>query len=233
MTWRSLLLTSAAASLVYLLTADFGATDWRLFLKVASIALLALLGFRASKLLGAALAFGVIGDFLLDVPRLGSLGPEQLFLFGLGAFLCGHLVYIVMFRGFRSGPTTRLQPKDPLKQKTRECGTRDSSVRSLAIFAVVAALIVLLGLLHNSLGPLLVPVTVYSAVLAVMAISAILARLSNDLAMAGALCFVASDAMLALAKFRAPFPASTALIWITYYVAQLSIFLAVERFRRP
>lgn len=212
MTSRPTVVASVAASLAYLLTADFGVPDWRVFLKVASIALLAALGFRVSRLLGAALTLGAVGDFLLDVPRLGSVGPEQLFLFGLGAFLCGHVVYIAMFRGF-----------------SRVSWTALSATRKVAIVAVTLTLICVLGVLHGSLGPLLIPVVVYAAVLAVMAICAQIADLGNSLAAIGALCFVASDAMLAIAKFRAPFVASAALIWISYYLAQFLIFFGVLR----
>ena len=88
------------------------------------------------------------------------------------------------------------------------------------------------GKLAASLGPLLVPVIVYALVLAVMASSALLAELGNPLAAIGALLFVASDAMLAIAKFRGPFAGHDPLIWITYYLAQALIFLAVERHAR-
>jgi uncharacterized membrane protein YhhN len=212
MTSRRVLFASAVASLIYLLTATSGSADWRVFLKVASIALLALLAFRVSKLLGTALTFGAIGDLLLDVPRLGTLGPEQLFLFGLGAFLAGHIVYIVMFRRLPRANWVAL-----------------NAIRKVAIAAVTLTLICLLGVLRGSLGPLLLPVVIYALGLAAMAISAQLAEFGNALAAIGALCFVASDGMLAVAKFRAPFPASSALIWITYYAAQLLIFLGVVR----
>ena len=76
---------------------------------------------------------------------------------------------------------------------------------------------------------LLIPVIAYALVLGAMAISAILADLGNPLAAIGALCFVASDAMLAISKFRSPFPGHEPLIWITYYLAQLFIFLGVAR----
>ena len=76
------------------------------------------------------------------------------------------------------------------------------------------------------------PVIVYALVLAVMASSALLAELGNPLAAIGALLFVASDAMLAIAKFRGPFAGHDPLIWITYYLAQALIFLAVERHAR-
>ena len=84
-------------------------------------------------------------------------------------------------------------------------------------------------MLRNSLGPLLLPVVVYALVLAAMAISAQLTELGNPLAALGALCFVASDAMLAIGKFRGPFSGQEPLVWITYYLAQLLIFLGVAR----
>lgn len=192
--------------------------------KVASIGPLALLGFRVNKLLGAALSFGAIGDFLLGVHRIGSLGVEQLFLFGLGAFLVGHLVYIAMFRRYRVNANSLTQQKPPLKQYKLEWGAQ-----ILGIAAVLAALGGVLVVLHNALGALLVPVVVYALVLPAMAISALLADLGNPLAAIGGLCFVASDAMLAIAKFSMPFTGHEPLIWIAYYLAQLLIFLGVAR----
>ena len=50
---------------------------------------------------------------------------------------------------------------------------------------------------------------VYALVLAGMAISALLAELGNPLAAIGAMCFVASDAMLAIGKFSGPFRATS------------------------
>ncbi|MBZ5689941.1 MAG: lysoplasmalogenase, partial [Acidobacteriia bacterium] len=49
------------------------------------------------------------------------------------------------------------------------------------------------------------PVVVYSLVLACMGISAILADLGTPLAGFGALLFIASDAMIAISKFRGSF----------------------------
>ena len=211
-TTRITLALSAALSLAYLLTPDYSAADWRVLCKFASVALIALQGYRVNKLLGVALTCGALGDFLLDVARLGSLGPEQLFLFGLGAFLAGHVVYVVMFRRFPA------------------CGWKSLvTARKVAIVAVAATLISVLGELRGSLGPLFIPVIAYALVLATMAITAQLAEMGNSLAAAGALSFVASDAMLAMAKFHAPFPGSSVLIWITYYLAQLLIFLGVMR----
>ncbi len=212
---RPLLALSAAASLAFLLASSFTSADWTVILKVGSIALLAMLGFRVNRLLGIALSFGALGDFLLGIHRLGSLDAEKLFLFGLGAFLVGHLVYIAMFR--------RFLPRN---------WARHSPSRELGIIAALLTLWLVLASLQHSLGPLLVPVIVYALVLAAMAVSALLAEIGNPLAAIGGLLFVASDAMLAIAKFHGPFAGHEPLVWIAYYLAQALIFLGVSRQRR-
>ena len=193
-----------------------------------SILLLAVLGFRVDALLGGALAICALGDFLLGVRMLGSLDAEALFLLGLGSFLVGHLTYIAMFRKYRISSISPAQPNPPFKQHRLEWSTW----RTLGILVVLIALGSVLGVLRNSLGPLLVPVVVYALVLCAMGISAMLADLGTPLAAVGALSFIASDAMLAISKFRGPFPGHEPLIWITYYAAQLLILLGVERHRQ-
>ena len=209
---RHLLLLSFVASVVYLVASTAVASDWLVVFKVASIAILAWLGFRVSKLLGAALTFGAIGDFLLGVHRIGSFDAERLFLFGLGAFLVGHLVYIALFLGFL--------PRN---------WARHGFLRELGVLAVLVTLWMVLATLQHALGPLLIAVIIYALVLATMAITALLAEFGNTLPAIGALCFVASDAMLAIAKFHGPFAGHGPLIWITYYLAQLLIFLGIVR----
>lgn len=209
---RVLLLLSAAASVIFLLSGFVTTSEWPVFFKVASILLLAILGIRVNSLLGVALTLGALGDFLLGVRQLGSLDAEKLFLFGLAAFLLGHLVYVAMFRKYCA-----------------MSGWKSDWVRWLGVLVVVIALGAVLGTLRNSLGPLLLPVVAYALVLAGMAISAQLSELGNPLAALGALCFVASDAMLAIGKFSGSFPGHEPLVWITYYLAQLLIFLGIAR----
>jgi len=210
---RPILFFSAASSLIFLCASLYTSADWTAIPKVASISLLAVLGFGGvSDLLGIALTLGAVGDLLLGVSRLGVFGPDQLFLGGLAAFLLGHLVYIVMF--------AKLLPRN---------WARHDPLRELGVIAVLATLGLVLATIQHSLGPLLVPVIVYALVLATMATTALLADLGNQLAAIGALCFVASDAMLAMAKFRGPFALSAPLIWVTYYLAQLLISLGLAR----
>ena len=216
---RPLLVASAVASLIFLFANSLAHGDWPVVFKVASTVILAALAVRFDKLLATGLAFGALGDFFLGVRRIGSFEADKLFLFGLGSFLIGHVVYIMMFRRYRASQSAR--------------GARQSirASQALAIAAILIGLVTVLGALRNSLGPLLIPVVIYAIVLAGMAISAQLAELGNSLAAIGALCFVASDAMLAIQKFSGPFAGAGPLIWITYYLAQLFIFLGVTRRR--
>ena len=97
------------------------------------------------------------------------------------------------------------------------------------MLAILVALGSVLGILLQSLGSMLIPVVVYSLVLSCMGISAMLADLGTPLAGFGALLFIASDAMIAINKFRGAFPGNEHLIWITYYSAQFLILRGVER----
>jgi uncharacterized membrane protein YhhN len=177
---------------------------------VLSVLLLSMLGFRCDSLMGGALAVSSVGDFLLGVRRLGSLDGESLFLLGLGSFLVAHLLYIGVFLKYRA-----------------MVWRKPSLPRMLGVMVILVALASVLGVLRHSLGSMLIPVMAYSLVLCCMGISAMLADLGNPLAGLGALLFIASDAMLAISKFRGAFPGNSQLIWITYYSAQFLILLGV------
>jgi uncharacterized membrane protein YhhN len=202
---------SVAAAVVFLVARPFTAGDAPAFFKVASIVLLMLLGFRVNVLLGSALAFSAAGDALLGVRRIGSLGEESLFLLGLVSFLLAHLVYILLFGKHVSAEFVK---RNPLR-------VADACV-------IVVALGGMLVFLCHSLGPMLLPVAVYSLVLSAMGISAMLADLGTPLAAMGALLFIASDAMLATSRFHGAFPGDNQFIWIAYYLAQLFLLRGVE-----
>ncbi|MBZ5550164.1 MAG: lysoplasmalogenase [Acidobacteriia bacterium] len=202
---------SAAASLTFLLARPLTAGDWPVIFKVLSILLLAVLGFRVDGLLGGGLALSSLGDFLLGIRRLGSLDGESLFLLGLGSFLIAHLIYIALFRKYPALVWWKPSP------------------RVWGVLAILLAIGSVLGILQRSLGSMLIPVVVYSLVLSCMGISAMLADLGTPLAGFGALLFIASDAMIAINRFRGPFPGNEQLIWITYYSAQFLILRGVGR----
>jgi uncharacterized membrane protein YhhN len=77
--------------------------------------------------------------------------------------------------------------------------------RVCGLLAILVVLGSVLGVLHRSLGS------------------------GTPLAGFGALLFIASDAMIAISKFRGSFLGSEQLIWITYYSAQLLILRGVQR----
>lgn len=181
--------------------------------KVGSIALLVLIAAIATPrriLLIAALGLSAAGDFFLGVPRLGTFGPEKLFLAGLVSFLIAHLFYVGLFA----------------KARTQTV----HAARKVACLLVVVVAAASLVVLWPGLGPMGVPVLTYSLVLTAMAVTAQWSRYSAMVAL-GALSFVASDTMLAMSIFGHPFAGSRVLVWVTYYAAQAMIVVGVVTFR--
>ncbi|PQP05918.1 MULTISPECIES: lysoplasmalogenase [Pseudomonas] len=145
------------------------------------------------------LIFSLVGDVLLA-------WPQDLFVFGLGAFLVAHLAY--------------------LKAYLSDC-------RRLALLPLILASsagAVLLGILiSHGLGPLLIPVIVYGLAISAMLWRA-LARLGTDvskrsalLAAAGALAFVFSDSVIGINRFVSPFNAAPYIIILSYWLGQWGI----------
>ncbi|MCC6928994.1 MAG: lysoplasmalogenase [Gemmatimonadaceae bacterium] len=155
-------------------------------------------GDRYAQLVAMGLLFSLAGDVFLMLPR-------DRFIAGLVSFLVAHLCYIGAF--------------------TRDGGFSRQLTTALPLVAIGA---VLLSLLWPFLGPLRLPVLVYMLVILTMAWQA-LERSRLDAhdgawwAAVGAVLFVASDAALALVRFRADFTGSRAFVLGTYYLAQWMI----------
>ena len=157
---------------------------------------------RVARWIVAGLVFSLAGDVLLML-------PSDRFAAWLASFLAAHACYIAAF--------------------TAEAGFQPAPL-------VLAPLLVAVGLVYRKLAPGLgamrVPVIVYIGVIGVMAWQA-LARCAvvpgsgPPLAAAGALLFATSDAVLALARFREPFPGSQAVVYGTYFTAQWLIALSL------
>lgn len=149
----------------------------------------------------AALAFSWMGDLLL----LGK-GPGW-FLAGLASFLLAHLTYIMYFLSIRS-------PKVSFLKR-----------RPVMLLAVGVFVFELLHILWPGLGDLRWAVTAYAVVIGTMLCCALwqYGKIPNAAAvpfMLGALSFVFSDALLAIDRFREPFPAAGTAIMATYCLAQ-------------
>ena len=166
---------------------------------------------------GLALAFSLAGDILL-------LLPASFFLPGLGAFLLGHITYIVALN-------RRLPP---------------ANWASLILLLVGVGLVArIYPKIHAGLrakpgsirlGP---PVLAYSMVLTVMMLSAVLTlfrpewnRPAAAITALGGILFFISDTLLAFDRFTTPVWHGRLLVMVTYHLAQMALVVgALLQFR--
>ncbi|HKC18443.1 MAG TPA: lysoplasmalogenase [Candidatus Dormibacteraeota bacterium] len=147
-----------------------------------------------------ALAFGLISDIFLMIPK-------DFFLFGLAAALVEHLVYISGFR------------------------TRDLHVGHLlvaATIALVSAVLILPAIyraLHRDHPKLVAPVIAYVVVFVVMVAGA--GGTGSLVALAGALLFFYSDAILAWNRFVTPLPFGRIVNIAPYHVGEALLVLSL------
>lgn len=151
----------------------------------------------------AGLGASLVGDVLLML-------PGDLFVPGLVAFLVAHILYTYAF-------------------------TRDRGFSAVLATGVPLLLlgVGLLVVLWDGLGALKVPVIAYVGVILTMAWQAVerwrlRSHAGARLAGIGALCFIASDAALGIARFRGDYHASAAVILGLYYVAQALIARSIH-----
>lgn len=158
---------------------------------------------RYSRLIRIGLAFSLAGDLLLEV-------SADFFIWGLLAFLCAHLCYVLAFVG------ASRQPAWP---------------RLLPVLLWVGGAY---ALLYPHLGALAIPVAVYVSVIGAMLWRA-LALVNAPLphwqlaACAGALLFGISDTILAFNRFHTPWPGANLAVILTYWAGQYGIARSVFR----
>jgi uncharacterized membrane protein YhhN len=149
-----------------------------------------------------ALVFSLIGDVFLMLPD-----RERFFVFGLGAFLIGHLAYIpgLVLLGF--GVTGFLVGLVVVGLGMAVVGRR-----------VVRAV-------QEGEPRLVVPVTVYMGVISLMVACAF--ATAKPVAIVGALLFYGSDATIAWNGFVKPFRNAHLAIMVTYHLGQIGLALAL------
>lgn len=175
-----------------------------------------LLAFRksAGRLLGPllpaglGLVFSTGGDILLLLEK--NEGPLFFYL-GLGSFLIAQLFYIRTF--LLLGP-----------------------IRIPRTWGLLYALyyLIFIGLLYAAMDPpLLIAVVLYGLTLTAMAWNSWRTSggtsLVSNLAVAGAILFVASDSLLAINRFSSPVPSAGFWIMTTYILAQYLIVEGITR----
>ncbi len=154
-----------------------------------------------SKLYLGALLFSLLGDiFLLD--------KQDMFLYGIGAFLITQVLFIVIV----------------IKR------TNVFSVRNILLSTIpfLVYLVVLMQGLAPKLEAMFYPVLIYGSVISVFGISALNFHLTSRsagsrLLLTGALLFIGSDSMIALNKFYSPHMIYPVAIMLTYALAQYLI----------
>ena len=150
----------------------------------------------------AALALSLAGDVFLMLPD-----RDRWFVFGLGAFLLGHLAYV---------PGLWLLGVTPL----------GLVVGAVAVGVAVATLgRTVLGGVRTSAPKLVVPVTAYLVVISVMVLSAFGTGLA--VAVVGAVLFYASDALIAWTTFIEDRPWGRLVIMVTYHLGQVGLALSL------
>lgn len=160
--------------------------------KASSIVVLGLIAlFARSRLLAAGLLLGALGDALL------AWSPDT-FLLGALAFLVGHLFYITLFLRAGLGIATLKQP-----------------ARLVAALALIGACVVMTALLVPRDNAMFVPLSVYTGVLTLMALTSFTLPISRWLAMAGAVLFFISDGFVAWNMFHAD-PDPTIAFWRSF-----------------
>ncbi|MGZ4757104.1 MAG: lysoplasmalogenase [Acidimicrobiia bacterium] len=145
-----------------------------------------------------ALAFSLLGDIFLML-------PTDRFVFGLGAFLLGHVAYTVGLNLHTDGLWYLSTP--------------------VIIVAVLLAVRLVRGIRSSGEDALMGPVIAYVVVIGAMVVSAVAS--GNALAAAGALLFMSSDALNGETRFVRPRRWAGAAIMITYHLGQAGLVLSL------
>ena len=212
----SLLKIFITVGVIYLALLLFGGEDSAWFMKplllpamIAAVA--ASEKFPTKNLPVFALVFSWFGDVVLMFADKG----EWLFIIGLVLFLTAHIIYIVLFHK---------QPK--LKSSA------STIWRYGGIILIMVYLLSMLYVLYPTLGGLKIPVTIYAITISVMLFMAFKGIFewtspAKYYILAGAICFVSSDSLLAFNKFYEPIPQASFNIMSTYLAAQFLIVFGV------
>lgn len=157
--------------------------------------------------IGIGLLCSLLGDILLD-------WPQDLFVFGLGAFLLAHLAYLYAY-----------------------CSDSRRLALPALLLALLAGATMFAVLASGGLGSLLIPVACYAMAICLMLWRA-LARLGQPglqtrsawLAVGGVTLFMLSDSLIGIDRFVVSFDAAPYAIILTYWLGQWGI--AASAFER-
>lgn len=207
-----LALVAAGLSAALHLRAEYRGPRWQTYLfKPATTTILLVLaaastsahGSRYQLAIVVGLAFSLLGDILLMLPR-------ERFVAGLASFLVAHIAYAAAFTA----------------------GSAPGLASLLLLLPLLGAALPVLRRLWPGLGRLRVPVLFYAATIVIM-VGLAWARAwgvpstGAALAAVGAMLFMVSDTVLAFNRFQRPFHSAQAWVMSSYVAAQALIACSV------
>jgi uncharacterized membrane protein YhhN len=158
-------------------------------------------------LLAIGLSLSALGDAFL------AGDPKKWLPFGLVCFLVAHAAYIVVF--IHAGGGIAL--------------FRAELIRFAGVLAATAGAVLVFRLILPKLGAMTAPVLIYMLAIVAMVFTAFALPWTRWPAMAGAVCFLASDGILAVRLFKydgRPNLTADLAVWWLYYAAQVGIAFA-------
>ena len=180
----------------------------RPFVKSAMAIFLALFCLSTPEAILAIMSIGfalsAIGDFFLD------LRNDKYFIHGLIAFFLAHVAFVVYL--FAHMP--------PFVSFT-------SFEWSLVIGLPVIAIGFYLWIYSSLPKDMKIPVAAYSTIITLMGIAALTSQLPSLLLPVGAVLFIASDAILAVERFKFKIPMGDKLNWLFYASGQILLAVGV------
>jgi uncharacterized membrane protein YhhN len=148
-----------------------------------------------------ALALSLVGDVFLMLPK-------DLFVFGLGAFLLGHVAYVV-----------------GMNVDGLAVGRVGLGLIVVAVTGATVGIVILRSVGSGDEPELLVPVAVYMGVISLMVVCAF--GTGHATSIAGALLFYMSDALIAWNRFVKESVSGRLAIIVTYHLAQAGLLLSL------
>ena len=145
-----------------------------------------------------ALVFSLLGDVLLML-------PEKVFVFGLGAFLLGHVAYAIGMNLHTDGLWLLAVP--------------------IPFIAALLARRLVRGLKRGGNDALVAPVIAYVVVITVMVVSAFAS--GNAVMVVGAALFMVSDSLIGENRFVQPRAWGPVAIMVTYHLGQGLLVLSL------
>jgi uncharacterized membrane protein YhhN len=201
----------AALSLAYLVSLFFERGKFQTIAKICLMPVITSIYLTGTEHIFIPIVFALLFGWLGDILLL-RIKEVLFFRLGLASFLLGHLIYLSVMLYFAGSVNIKLL------------------VISLAVYAVAGIFII--RLIKPS-KEMYVPVLIYETVILLMAVSAIqffaVYRLPYGLfILAGSICFIISDTLLAIHTFRAKPKIYYFIVMFTYIAAQLSIVLGLS-----